>query len=1217
MIFSLNKYRLYINELSLIIFNSNYTMKKVTIALCFLIFSLFLYGQSPNTYSTDVKEIVPNSPNASEFEKYGNVSTGLFTGTVQQTIPLYSIKDGNISLPITLDYSSNGVLIDKYESHVGMDWSINYGGVINRKLNDKPDETCRAIFPEAPYTFNDYRLSPLLTDDCVDFQPDIFTLIVNGYTAKFFLDINNNIIFVEPTLIKIEILDNFFIVDNIENPDFVVTTPDGTKYWFGGNKSTETGFSRVDIVMSGWSSPPSIPYKMSWYLSKIEKNNRVIDFYYKKTNLNRLTSINQSIRVIKSNYYQYPEHTFPSITKTTFSESFLDSIKWSSGKIVFEGSNRINSFSVLDFKNNLVKKMQFEYTNVNSDPSFKNSECTYCDSNTIRYFLSGIKNIDIENENNFQQYSFDYYSPVGLPPRLSYARDHWGYFNGKHNTNLIPKDLNYGFASFNSEASQEFNPGIANILLKNVSGNREADDIYGYKGLLRKITYPTKGYTEISYEPHSVYKDKKYYTYLNKSLAVNSINSFNNSSEITFNCIEDQVVQFNNISVGFVAPNSNEDEWGCGENTNEYPFDVQGTLNVHDDTTNSLVSLTNSVLYFTPIDNNFSGSNNIVYALLEKDHQYTIKLILHRPCLQMTANFDLIDNVQIQNELTPIGGMRVLKIDNYDGLGNVYTENLKYGDFNCVQCQGDYNPPIQGVSFYTHNSFISTSTNVSNNIDVDGDEIDDVYEGNEDTDGDGIANFIDDDSDGDGLFDINESIADVDGDGIPNYIDADDFDGPNPDPNYEGYSTNSGGGNNNGGSVGSNTELVEKYHSMIISSNTFNESFVNNTSHISYPIVIKYFNNNFGKGAVKSTFNTQYDGFPQVVKNDLILGTSFSNKYGNGFLAKEQVYDSNLNMKSEIEYQYEKDSTYSNVYYGYNLSTSANYLKMDSALGASLIYIDFNINKYAINSNWYYLKSKIEREFYENSVIENTTNYFYLDPTIPTLSYTETQNSSSQTLKSKFYYSIDLHNSGQIIDNCLIDNNISGYPLKIETFKNGSLVSENKKEFIKDNTTCNLCLLKNEYSRKGGNDLPIEKLITYDKYDIYGNILQYTLENGIPVAFIWGYNQTQPVAKIEGISYDNIPSELISNIQSVTNNTSSSDTQILISLQSLRNAPNLVNTMITTYTYKPLIGISSVTDPKGDTQYYEYDEFNRLKYVKDKEGNILSKNEYHYQIPEE
>jgi YD repeat-containing protein len=52
--------------------------------------------------------------------------------------------------------------------------------------------------------------------------------------------------------------------------------------------------------------------------------------------------------------------------------------------------------------------------------------------------------------------------------------------------------------------------------------------------------------------------------------------------------------------------------------------------------------------------------------------------------------------------------------------------------------------------------------------------------------------------------------------------------------------------------------------------------------------------------------------------------------------------------------------------------------------------------------------------------------------------------------------------------------------------------------------------------------------------------------------------------------------------------------------------------MVTTYTYDPLIGVTSITDPKDYTVYYEYDDFNRLKQVKDADGKILSENEYNY-----
>lgn len=55
-----------------------------------------------------------------------------------------------------------------------------------------------------------------------------------------------------------------------------------------------------------------------------------------------------------------------------------------------------------------------------------------------------------------------------------------------------------------------------------------------------------------------------------------------------------------------------------------------------------------------------------------------------------------------------------------------------------------------------------------------------------------------------------------------------------------------------------------------------------------------------------------------------------------------------------------------------------------------------------------------------------------------------------------------------------------------------------------------------------------------------------------------------------------------------------------------------VDSQMTTYTYSPLIGVTSSTDAKNQTTYYEYDGLGRLQNIKDQNGNIVKNYDYHY-----
>ena len=143
----------------------------------------------------------------------------------------------------------------------------------------------------------------------------------------------------------------------------------------------------------------------------------------------------------------------------------------------------------------------------------------------------------------------------------------------------------------------------------------------------------------------------------------------------------------------------------------------------------------------------------------------------------------------------------------------------------------------------------------------------------------------------------------------------------------------------------------------------------------------------------------------------------------------------------------------------------------------------------------------------------------------------------------------------------------------------------------------------------------LEDKIIYHDYYLNGNPKEVSKADGTPIVYIWGYSEQYPIAKIENASFTTITSAqqtLIDNAIVASENDTNTNTEntLRTALQSLRD--DFSTSMVTTYTYDPLIGVTSITDPKGYTIYYEYDAFNRLKQVKDADGNILSENEYHY-----
>ncbi|MDQ0477486.1 hypothetical protein [Chryseobacterium sp. MDT2-18] len=204
----------------------------------------------------------------------------------------------------------------------------------------------------------------------------------------------------------------------------------------------------------------------------------------------------------------------------------------------------------------------------------------------------------------------------------------------------------------------------------------------------------------------------------------------------------------------------------------------------------------------------------------------------------------------------------------------------------------------------------------------------------------------------------------------------------------------------------------------------------------------------------------------------------------------------------------------------------------------------------------------------------------------------------------------------------MIESNMVGIPLETTVLKNGKTISKTGINYQKKTIVGKEHILPDltvSYDLQNPSTPTTE--VKYTKYDNSGNLLEYVLKpdvNGIgtSAAIIWGYNDTQPVAKIEGATYAQV-SGFITDIVNYSNTDASvgsdiSEQDLIDKLDAFRKRTELANFQITTYTYDPLIGVKSITPPNGIREVYIYDTANRLKEVKDISGNILKQFEYNY-----
>lgn len=338
-----------------------------------------------------------------------------------------------------------------------------------------------------------------------------------------------------------------------------------------------------------------------------------------------------------------------------------------------------------------------------------------------------------------------------------------------------------------------------------------------------------------------------------------------------------------------------------------------------------------------------------------------------------------------------------------------------------------------------------------------------------------------------------------------------------------------------------------------------------------------------------------------------------------GLLRKKEFYNSDNKLIKKDSLIYNFDPFFNNKS---SIKNNQNMLFRGSEIAlnrTSCLYgqcnYEFDWFPFDIKTTWIQNKKTISTEYFLNGNILTTTeniynpNYKHLYPI-----NTTTKNSKGETLTTEYQYPADLTSGYQqsAIMQEMVKRNMIANPV-ITTSKNGSFVLSEQRTLYKffPGTNGNLILPEFVYQKKGV--MPAianvaDRKITYNSYDEKGNLTQYTLENGIPVAIIWGYGGQYPVAKIEGSTFANATSKLANYLTKIQNGT------LTVAEQSTIRTL-IPDAMLTSYTYQPLVGVTSITGSNGQTEYYNYDSANRLQSIVNDKKEVLKTFEYNYKQP--
>jgi YD repeat-containing protein len=460
-------------------------------------------AQTNGNYIKSLNSLLPLSPNANAIMKYGDVPVTLSNGIPGINIPIYTVDENGLQLPISLSYHAGGIKVDEPASWVGLAWSLSAGGAITREVRGLPDDNEAEIGFFSFVQTNEYYMSGAAKNlDSVlvearngrlDLEPDIFYFNAAGISGKFAFD--------QQTRTFVSIPNQpVKITRNANSNTWKIVGPDGISYYFE-NKETTTSTVKCDVETNNFNNVIS-----AWYLSKMVNANQtdsiMFDYsyvnydYYSAGSSTTYTLLTGDRNLLRPNLNCFSHNYFSGNARLSAIRSRKYLIEFVPSTIVRQDIKDDYALARINIKSiagQLIKSYSFNYD------YYLSGVC----SGTVPDLTRNQKrlkllSIDERGQSDIDvplSHKFSYDSQV-LPCRLSYSQDFWGYSNGADNTNpntLVPKKVAFGT-----------NPDGSVSMVTIPGANRQSNESAMKSGILTAIQYPTGGTTTFQFEANKV-----------------------------------------------------------------------------------------------------------------------------------------------------------------------------------------------------------------------------------------------------------------------------------------------------------------------------------------------------------------------------------------------------------------------------------------------------------------------------------------------------------------------------------------------------------------------------------------------------------------------------------------------------------------------------------------------------------------------------------------